>query len=108
MSKMVVSRSCSSLIFSSFYVIKSKKVQRFSNTQCRNVSKLLGKIRSPLTYPHYLHTISTQHIEVTLMMENGFPYYLTIIRLRARDFYEVIVDEGEAQINHHFIEIESE
>jgi hypothetical protein len=33
--------------------------------------------------------------------------YLTI-RIRARDFYEVIVDEGEAQINYHLIEIESE
>ncbi len=34
-------------------------------------------------------------------------YYLTI-RLRARDFHEVIVDEGEARINYHLIEIESE
>ena len=34
-------------------------------------------------------------------------YYLTI-RLRAWDFYEVIVDEGEARINYHLIEIESE
>ncbi len=34
-------------------------------------------------------------------------FYLTI-RLRARDFYEVIVDEGEARINYHFVEIESE
>ena len=33
--------------------------------------------------------------------------YLTI-RLRARDFYEVIVDEGEARINYHPIEIKSE
>ncbi len=33
--------------------------------------------------------------------------YLTI-RLRARDFYEVIVGEGEARINYHFVEIESE
>ena len=32
--------------------------------------------------------------------------YLTI-RLRAWDFYEVIVDEGEARINYHLIEIES-
>ncbi len=30
------------------------------------------------------------------------------IRLRARDFYEVIVDEGEVRIKYHFIEIESE
>ena len=30
------------------------------------------------------------------------------IRLRARDFYEVIVDEGEGRINYHCIEIESE
>ena len=29
------------------------------------------------------------------------------IRLRLRDFYEGIVDEGEARINYHFIEIES-
>ncbi len=36
-----------------------------------------------------------------------FPVYLTI-RLRARDFYEVIVDEGEARINYRLIEIESE
>ncbi len=44
-------------------------------------------------------------------MENSIPtlyiFYLTI-RLRARDFYEVIVDEGEARVNYHFIEIESE
>ncbi len=32
-------------------------------------------------------------------------YYLTI-RLRARDFHE-IVDEGESRINYHLIEIES-
>ena len=30
------------------------------------------------------------------------------IRLRARDLYEVIVDEGEARINYHFIENERE
>ena len=34
-------------------------------------------------------------------------FYLTI-RLRARDFYAVIVDEGEARISYHRIEIESE
>ena len=33
--------------------------------------------------------------------------YLTI-RLRARNFYEVIVDDGEARINYHLIEIKSE
>ncbi len=33
--------------------------------------------------------------------------YLTI-RLRARNFYEVIVDEGEARINYQLIEIKSE
>ncbi len=30
------------------------------------------------------------------------------IGLRARVFYEVIVDEGGARINYHLIEIESE
>ena len=34
-------------------------------------------------------------------------YYLTI-RLWARDFYEVIVDEAEGRINYRLIEIESE
>ena len=33
-------------------------------------------------------------------------FYLTI-RLRARDFYEVIVDESEARINYLLIEIET-
>ena len=33
--------------------------------------------------------------------------YLTI-RLWARDFYEVIVDEAEGRINYRLIEIESE
>ena len=30
------------------------------------------------------------------------------IRLFARDFYDVIVDEDEGRINYHLIEIESE
>ena len=34
-------------------------------------------------------------------------FYLTI-RLPARDFYEVIVDEGQGRIDYHLIEIESE
>ena len=33
--------------------------------------------------------------------------YLTII-LQAQKFYEVIVNEGEAQVNYLFIEVESE
>ena len=36
-----------------------------------------------------------------------FLEYLTI-RLWARDFYEVIVDEAEGRINYRLIEIESE
>ena len=34
-------------------------------------------------------------------------HYLTII-LRAQNFYEVIVNEGEARVNYRFMEIESE
>ena len=30
------------------------------------------------------------------------------ISLRARDFYEIIVDEDEARINYYILEIESE
>jgi len=33
--------------------------------------------------------------------------YLTI-KLRARDFYEAIVDEAEGLINYYLVEIESE
>ena len=36
-----------------------------------------------------------------------FPFYLTI-KLRVRNFYEEIVNEGEAQVNYRFIEIENE
>ena len=39
-------------------------------------------------------------------MPMSYINYLTI-RLRARDFYVEIVDEGEAQINYPRIEIES-
>ncbi len=48
--------------------------------------------------------------DVMLYLRNRkhFPCFYLTIRLRARDFYEVIVDEGEARINYHFIEIESE
>ena len=30
------------------------------------------------------------------------------MRLRAQDFYEVMIDEGEVRMNYHLIEIESE
>ena len=33
--------------------------------------------------------------------------YLTI-KLRVRNFYEVLVNEAEARVNDHFVEIESE
>ena len=35
-------------------------------------------------------------------------FIYSTIRLRARDFYKAIVDEGEARINYHLIEIENE
>ncbi len=47
------------------------------------------------------------YCENILKLHYILSFYLTI-RLRARDFYEVIVDEGEARINYHLIEIESE
>ena len=46
------------------------------------------------------------------MLDNKFILFNSndqlTIRLRAWDFYEVIVDEGEDRINYHLIEIESE
>ncbi len=44
------------------------------------------------------------------MVVNGFhgaKLFNLTIRLRARDFYEVIINEGEARINYHLIEFES-
>ena len=62
--------------------------------------------------PTYTSFISDRCLQVLSCRKNSFTspdnfIYLTI-RLRARDFYEVIVDEGEARINYHLIEIESE
>ena len=54
--------------------------------------------------------ISLQHLRYRKKqdkIQEIYRLYLTI-RLRAWDFYEVIVDEGEARINYHLIEIESE
>ena len=39
---------------------------------------------------------------------NALAGVLLTIRLRAGDFYAVIVDEGEARINYHRIESDSE
>ena len=50
-----------------------------------------------------LGTLKGFDFTYSLSSEND---YLTI-RLWAGDFYEVIVDEGEARINYHLIEIES-
>ena len=38
----------------------------------------------------------------------GFVKFYLTIRLWAQNFYEVIVNEGEARVNCRFIEIESE
>jgi len=69
--------------------------------------------------PHHVgqeHTLlyySTQIAMHTLIYAAQGPaqtssvIYLTI-RLWARDFYEVIVDEAEGRINYRLIEIESE
>jgi hypothetical protein len=51
-----------------------------------------------------LHALITMHVYVVY---EYYIYYLTI-RLQARDFCEVMVDEGEPQINYHLAEIESE
>ena len=58
---------------------------------------------------------STQEARVALgellrffrALQTSLVLYLTI-RLWARDFYEVIVDEAEGRINYRLIEIESE
>ena len=46
--------------------------------------------------------LNTHNLDIILQLK-----YLTI-RLWARDFYEVIVDEAEGRINYRLIEIESE
>ena len=45
---------------------------------------------------------------VFLFFSHGAAEVYLSIRLRARDFYAVIVDEGEARINYQRIEFESE
>ena len=54
-----------------------------------------------------LHIIFELKIYARKILVLLLALYLTI-RLRARDFYAVIVDEGEARINYPRIEIESE
>ena len=66
-------------------------------------------IQDPVFFSnHYFEVLDRSRVQLNL---KGSPFlythYLTI-RLRAWDFYEVIVDEGEARINYHLIEIESE
>ena len=68
------------------------------------IASLLGQIS--LSRGHYQ---STYQPSDGVYLLNSLPrtFYLTI-RLWARDFYEVIVDEAEGRINYRLIEIESE
>ena len=50
---------------------------------------------------------SCQPVTIYLTSIKTILDYLTI-RLRARNFDEVIVNEGEARVNYRFIEIENE
>ena len=55
-------------------------------------------------FPYFV--IASPRKETTL---RGFAIiWCLTIRLRALNFCEVIVNEGEAQVNYRFIEIESE
>ena len=64
-----------------------------NDLQC-NVGNMLEK------FTLYLYALKPRDVSTSKV-------YLTI-RLLALDFYAVIVDEGEARINYHRIEIESE
>ena len=55
----------------------------------------MGALRSKSIYIY-----TTAILQVNNLIIKSFS------RLRARDFYAVIVDEGEARINYHCIEIE--
>ena len=62
-----------------------------------------------LVYFNFLETLSRFSSSEYFRAKRLFSkwHYLTI-KLRAWDFCEVIVDEGQARINYHLIEIESE
>ena len=55
----------------------------------------------------YSDSVSLPRLSSRARDVNPVSHYLTI-RLPARDFYAVTVDEGEARINYHRIEIETE
>ncbi len=63
-----------------------------------------AQLTSPADFAD-IHISFNLHFSLTVAFVTYFYPYLTI-RLRARDFYEVIIDEGEARINYHLIEIE--
>ena len=51
--------------------------------------------------------VAIQQVADVIIQQMVASHYLTI-RLRTRDFYEVIVDEGFARIDYQLIGIESE
>jgi hypothetical protein len=59
-----------------------------------------------LSYVNYRNIMIVLYRYTELLIQIA-GIYLTI-RLRTRDFYEMIVDEGEARINYHLVEIASE
>ncbi len=55
-------------------------------------------------YKHRIDQFNNAYIDIPIPKIH---FYLTI-RLRARNFYEVVVEEGEARINYHLIEFKGE
>ena len=75
------------------------------------VTRAYKKFERTGMYVLALKTQNKTKMKLVLHMrsKHAFSYLVYLaIRLRARDFYEVIVDEGEARITCYLMEIESE
>jgi hypothetical protein len=78
--------------FYNYYTTKNKAHISITLVQCFHIFVLF---------------FTFSQLTVQLCYNDRVCKHLTI-RLRARGFYEVIVDQGEARINYHLVEIESE
>ena len=82
-----------------FYYLSRATTLNSANTKLVTLAPVLCPERSHKRLSH-----KDKSVERTNSL---FIFYLTI-RVQARDFYAVIVGEGEARINYHLIGIESE
>ena len=81
---------------------------RYNTTEYKQYARTVKSIIILIFFTPCWHQRCLIGVDVSFQLlswdPNEVPLFYLTIGLRARDFFEVIVDEGEARIDYHFIQ----